>query len=118
MPTLANITDATFQAEVLGSELPVLVDVWAVWCGPCKAIAPLVDTLAVDLEGGVRVVKADLNSFMSTARTYGVSSIPALMLFRGGKLLALRIGAGSSLDAVRAWITECLGPSAVPPEQA
>lgn len=82
-----DVTDATFEQEVLRSTLPVLIDLWAPWCGPCKAIAPIVEELAGEYEGRLKVMKLDVDGNGSTLATYGVTSIPTLLLFKGGALV-------------------------------
>jgi thioredoxin 1 len=81
------ITDANFQNEVLKSELPTLVDFWAVWCGPCKQIAPIIDALADEYKGKLNVGKVDVDREQITAQSLMVTSIPALFLFKGGKVV-------------------------------
>lgn len=78
-------TDANFEAEVLQSPLPVLVDFWAAWCGPCRMMAPVVDKIAADFKGRLKVVKVDVDQNMKSAERYGVMSIPTLILFKAGK---------------------------------
>ena len=78
-------TDANFEAEVLQSPLPVLVDFWAAWCGPCRMIAPAVDKIAADFKGRLKIVKVDVDQNMKAAERYGVMSIPTLILFKAGK---------------------------------
>jgi thioredoxin 1 len=89
----ADVTDATFATEVLGSELPVLVDFWAEWCGPCHRIAPILEELAVEYEGRVRIVKLDADNNPDTVRTYNVMSMPTLTIFRDGQVVSQVVGA-------------------------
>ncbi len=79
------VTDQNFDAEVLKSKIPVLVDFFAEWCGPCKMLAPLVDELAGTYEGKVKIVKLNVDDSMDSSQTYGVMSIPTLIFFKGGK---------------------------------
>lgn len=80
-----TVTDATFQAEVIDSDVPVLVDFWASWCSPCKMIAPIVEELADEFEGRVKIAKVDVDANPVIPGMFGVMSIPTLMLFKGGK---------------------------------
>jgi thioredoxin 1 len=88
-----ELTDSTFEQEVLRSTQPVLVDFWAVWCGPCKAIAPIVEELAGEYEGKLKVMKLDVDDNPRTATTYGVQSIPTLLVFKDGKPAERIVGA-------------------------
>ncbi len=90
---LINITDTTFREEVLESELPVLVDFWAPWCGPCRRVAPIVEELAEEYAGRVKVVKLNTDENFEIASTYGIQSIPTLAVFRGGKAVDGVLGA-------------------------
>jgi thioredoxin 1 len=87
-----EVSDATFDQEVLQSEQPVLVDFWAVWCGPCKAIAPIVDILATTFAGKLKVVKVNVDENGATPSRYNVRGIPALLFFKGGKVADQIIG--------------------------
>ena len=88
-----QLTDADFDAEVLKSDVPTLVDFWAVWCGPCKQIAPMVDAIANDYKGRLKVAKLDIDSNQITAQQYSVKSIPTLLIFKGGRVVSQLIGA-------------------------
>mmetsp|Transcript_12455 Transcript_12455/g.50037 ORF Transcript_12455/g.50037 Transcript_12455/m.50037 type:complete len:157 (-) Transcript_12455:1456-1926(-) len=87
------VTDATFEAEVLKSDIPVLVDFWAPWCGPCRMIAPLIDQLAEEYSGKLKAVKLNTDESPSVATEYGIRSIPTVMIFKGGQKLDTVIGA-------------------------
>ena len=85
MPHPLTVTDTSFKQEVLDSDVPVLVDFWASWCTPCKMVAPIVEELASEYEGRVKVAKVDVDANPITPGMFGIMSIPTLMVFRGGK---------------------------------
>ena len=87
------ITDATFEAEVLQSQLPVLVDYWAEWCGPCKMIAPILDEVANEYNGRLKVAKLNIDENQLTPPKYGIRGIPTLMLFKNSNIEATKVGA-------------------------
>jgi thioredoxin 1 len=87
-----EVSDATFDKEVLQSEQPVLVDFWAVWCGPCKAIAPIVDSVAASYAGKLKVAKVNVDENGATPSRYGIRGIPALLFFKGGKVADQVVG--------------------------
>jgi thioredoxin 1 len=88
-----TVTDETFQSEVVESSQPVLVDFWATWCGPCRMVAPIVEELAQEYEGRVKVGKIDVDSEQKIAADFGIRSIPTLLIFKGGKLADQVVGA-------------------------
>ena len=90
---LVILQDSTFEQEVLKSDIPVLVDFWAVWCGPCKAIAPTVEELAKQYKGKVKVAKMDVDEHQHVPQQYGIRSIPTLLLFKGGRVVDTIVGA-------------------------
>lgn len=90
---ILHTTDATFANDVLQSDLPVLVDFWAAWCGPCKAIAPVLDELAGAYQGKVKIAKMDVDANQAVPAQFGIRSIPTLILFKGGQAVATISGA-------------------------
>ena len=92
MATVA-VTDATFDAEVKNSDIPVVVDFWAEWCGPCKMVAPVLEELAEEYSGQIKFTKVDVDTNHETAIHYGIRSIPTLLVFKGGKPVDQLIGA-------------------------
>jgi thioredoxin 1 len=89
---ISHVGDADFSSAVLGSDVPVLVDFWAEWCGPCKAIAPLLDDVAKAYDGKVKIVKINIDDNPQTPRQYAVRGIPTLMMFKGGKVAGTHVG--------------------------
>ena len=90
---IQRVTDETFEAEVLKSETPVLVDYWAEWCGPCKSIAPMLDEVAKEYEGRLKVAKINVDESQLTPAKFGIRGIPTLMLFKNGNVEATKVGA-------------------------
>jgi thioredoxin 1 len=90
---ILHTSDQNFENDVLKSDLPVLVDYWAEWCGPCKMIAPILDEIATDYDGRVKVVKLNIDENPQTPPRYGIRGIPTLMLFKGGNVEATKVGA-------------------------
>lgn len=100
-----NVTTGNFQDEVINADIPVLIDFWAPWCGPCKAIAPVVEEIAKDFSGKIKVCKLNVDEAPEIATQYAVMSIPTLMLIKDGKVMETKIGAMSKGD-----ITKLIAP--------
>ncbi|HXY89612.1 MAG TPA: thioredoxin [Xanthobacteraceae bacterium] len=100
---VAPVSDKSFQADVLQSKEPVLVDFWAEWCGPCRAVAPVLEEVAGELKGKLKVVKLNVDENPETAAKYGIQSIPTLMIFKNGEMASRQIGAAPKAKLVQ-WI--------------
>ncbi len=101
MNTPIDVTDEGFEEEVLNAELPVLVDFWAAWCGPCKVVSPMVEELAEEYSGKVKFVKVDTEENFDTPDRYGIRSLPTLMVFKGGDLVDQIFGARPKAELKR-----------------
>jgi thioredoxin 1 len=95
MSNIINVTDSTFEQEVLTSEIPVLLDYWAEWCGPCKMIAPILNDIADEYSGKIKVAKLNIDENPGTPAKFGVRGIPTLMIFKSGSIEATKVGAMS-----------------------
>lgn len=106
MATVA-VTDATFDEEVKNSDVPVVVDFWAEWCGPCKQIGPALEELAAEMGGKIKIAKVDVDSNPNAAAALGVRGIPALFIFKGGEVVSNRAGAAPKA-ALQSWIEDSI----------
>ena len=104
---ILQVTDESFQADVLGADKPVLVDFWAEWCGPCKAIAPALESLAETMESKLTVAKINIDDNPQTPSTYNVRGIPTLIIFQAGEVIATKIGALPP-NKLSEWVDEAL----------
>ena len=101
---VGKVSDATFESEVLKAQTPVVVDFWAEWCGPCRAIAPVLEELATTMGEKVKIVKLNVDENPATASKYGIMSIPTLMIFKNGELASRQVGAAPK-QKLEQWIT-------------
>jgi thioredoxin 1 len=101
---VAPVSDKSFQTDVLDSKEPVLVDFWAEWCGPCRAVGPVLEEVAGELKGKLKIVKLNVDENPETAAKYGIQSIPTLMIFKNGELASRQIGASPKAKIVQ-WIS-------------
>ena len=92
MSRAEQVTDSDFEAKVLGSQTPVLVDFWAEWCQPCKQIAPFLDELAIEMKGKIKIVKINIDENPKTPLKYGVQGIPTLIIFKAGQATSTKVG--------------------------
>jgi thioredoxin 1 len=93
MANLLEVSDDTFEEEIINSDLPAMVDFWAEWCGPCKMVAPVVEELAGEYQGKIKVAKMDVDQNRNTPAKFGIRNIPTLLLFKGGELAQTIVGA-------------------------
>jgi len=103
----SKVTDATFEADVLQSSEPVVVDFWAEWCGPCKAIGPSLEEIATEMHGKVKIVKMNVDENPGVPGSLGIRSIPTLILFKDGKAASQKVGAAPKSDLVK-WISSSI----------
>ncbi len=104
------VSDASFENEVKKADVPVLVDFWAEWCGPCRMVGPILEELSEEFAGQLKVVKLDVETNPGTAQAYNIRGIPALLLFKNGEVAGQQIGAVPK-HQLRAWLTEAVATS-------
>lgn len=101
--SVVHVNDTNFDSEILKSDLPVLVDFWAEWCGPCRAVGPIVEAVAKDMTGKLKVAKINVDEAQDLAARYNIMSIPSLMIFKGGKVVDQTVGAMGK-DQLLSWV--------------
>lgn len=104
---VGNVTDGSFEEEVTKSKMPVLVDFWAEWCGPCRMLVPILDDLSEKLKDKIKILKMNIEENPETPTKYGIRSIPTMILFSDGKQLGTKVGANSK-EAIEKWINELI----------
>ena len=101
-----KLTNENFSTEVLKSDIPVLVDFWAEWCGPCKMLAPMIDEVANEAGGAYKVTKMDVDECKEIAKQYGIQALPTLAIFKGGELVDRKVGGGAPKGAIKRWLAD------------
>lgn len=104
---IVHVTDASFETDVLQSDIPALVDFWAEWCGPCKQIGPALEELSVEMAGKIKIAKVDVDTNPNSAASMGVRGIPALFIFKDGEVISNRAGAAPKA-ALQSWIEDSI----------
>ncbi len=99
-----DVTDDSFDADVLGADVPVVVDFWAEWCGPCKQISPALEEIAAEMDGAIRIAKVNIDDNPQAPSRYGIRGIPTLLIFQDGELVDRKVGADSK-RGIEAWIS-------------